>query len=397
MFVATKSIALATTITGSLPRPQWFTQNLEGRPFLTAFNGDAVYREQYSDAVAALISDQTRAGLDVVSDGEMRFDLDVGGRSWFGYAFDRMDGLAPGDPGATRPVGSLRRGFAQRAGTAGDIMSEFIDTLRPPRVIGPVGPGSLQYDAIWKVAQRLTARPVKMGSCCAQMLDRQVAVGFYKDRRDQLFSFSRALNQEYQRLVDAGCAVIQIEEPCLHGSDGVEGEISFKDYVTAFNVEVAGLRQKTEIWCHTCWGNPFAQRLAQEPSYKPALPYLDQLDVDVVTIEAAENGGAEIAEVAAALSADKKLCIGVVSHRSLQVELAENIATLIRKALQSVPPERLVLSSDCGFGRQGMSRTHALYKMIAMVRGANIVRRELGLPESEIAAADPRFRVQQKA
>ena len=62
-----------------------------------------------------------------------------------------------------------------------------------------------------------------------------------------------------------------------------------------------------------------------------------------------------------------------------------------------VPPERLVLSSDCGFGRQGMSRTHALYKMIAMVRGANMVRRELGLPEGEIAAADPRFRVQQTA
>jgi 5-methyltetrahydropteroyltriglutamate--homocysteine methyltransferase len=119
--------------------------------------------------------------------------------------------------------------------------------------------------------------------------------------------------------------------------------------------------------------------------------------VDVITIEAAENEGAEIAEVAGALSADKKLCIGVVSHRSLQIELAENIATLIRKALQSVPPERLVLSSDCGFGRQGMSRTHALYKMIAMVRGANMVRRELGLPESEISAADPRFRVQQKA
>ena len=58
MFIATKSIALATTITGSLPRPQWFTENLEGRPFLTAFNGDAVYREQYSDAVAALILDR---------------------------------------------------------------------------------------------------------------------------------------------------------------------------------------------------------------------------------------------------------------------------------------------------------------------------------------------------
>jgi 5-methyltetrahydropteroyltriglutamate--homocysteine methyltransferase len=394
MYVATSSVALATTITGSLPRPQWFTQNLHGRPFLTAFNGDAVYREQYGDAVAALLADQTRAGLDIVSDGEMRFDLDVGGRSWFGYAFDRMEGLAPREPGSANPVGSLRRGFAQRAGTAGDILSEFVDTLRPPRVVGPIGPGTLQYDAIWKVAQRLTAKPVKMGSCCGQMLDRQATSGFYKDRREQVFAFSHALNQEYQRLADAGCAVIQVEEPCLHGSGGVEGEVTFADYVAAFNREVAGLRQKTEVWCHTCWGNPFAQRLAQQPSYKPALPYLDQLDVDVITIEVAENNGAEIGEVAAALSADKKICIGVISHRSLQVELAEDVAALIRKALKSVPPERLLLSSDCGFGRQGMSRTHAFYKMIAMVRGANIVRREFGLPETDIPAAEPHFRVQ---
>jgi 5-methyltetrahydropteroyltriglutamate--homocysteine methyltransferase len=244
------------------------------------------------------------------------------------------------------------------------------------------------------MAQRLSAKPVKMGSCCGQMLDRQTTSGFYKDRREQVFAFSRALNQEYQRLADAGCAVIQVEEPCLHGSGGVEGEVSFADYVAAFNLEVVGLRQKTEVWCHTCWGNPFAQRLAQQPSYKPALPYLDQLDVDVVTIEATENNGAEIAEVAAALSATKKVCIGVVSHRSLQIELAEDVAVLIRKALKSVPAERLLLSSDCGFGRQGMSRTHAFYKMIAMVRGANIVRRELSLPETHIPAAEAHFRVQ---
>jgi 5-methyltetrahydropteroyltriglutamate--homocysteine methyltransferase len=59
--------------------------------------------------------------------------------------------------------------------------------------------------------------------------------------------------------------------------------------------------------------------------------------------------------------------------------------------LKHIEPERLLLSSDCGFGRQGMSRTHAFFKMAAMVRGANIVRRELGLPEKTVPAADPRF------
>ena len=66
--------------------------------------------------------------------------------------------------------------------------------------------------------------------------------------------------------------MIQIEEPCLHNSAGVEGEVSFETYVEAFNLEVAGLRGKTEVWCHTCWGNPFAQRLGQNPTYKYACP-----------------------------------------------------------------------------------------------------------------------------
>jgi methionine synthase II (cobalamin-independent) len=390
MFVATKAKPLATTITGSLPRPQWFTENLHGRPFLTAFNGDAVYREQYNDAVAALISDQTRAGLDIVTDGEMRFDRDIGGRSWFGYAFDRMEGLSRQDH-SSHGTGSRHRGFAERAGTAGDILSEFVSTLQPPKVVGPIGAGALQYDAVWRAAQRLSTRPVKMGSCCGQMLDRQSLGGFYRDRRDQVLAFSKALNEEYHRLADAGCAVIQIEEPCLHNTGGVEGEVPFPVYIGAFNAEVAGLRAKTEVWCHTCWGNPFAQRLAQQPSYKPALSHLAQLDVDVVTVEATEDNGAEIADVAAALNRDTKICIGVLNHRSLQIELPDDIAALIRKALKSVTPERLLLSSDCGFGRQGMSRTHAFYKMIAMVRGANIVRRELGLPEAEIPANDGRF------
>ena len=110
-----------------------------------------------------------------------------------------------------------------------------------------------------------------------------------------------------------------------------------------------------------------------------------------MTIEAVENEGAEIGEVAGILGADKKLCIGVVSHRSLQVEVPEDVAGLIRKALKYLPPERVLLSSDCGFGRQGVSRTHAYYKMIAIVRGANIVRRELGLPEAEIPGGEDRY------
>ena len=76
---------------------------------------------------------------------------------------------------------------------------------------------------------------------------------------------------------------------------------------------------------------------------------------------------------------------------SLQVEKPEDIAANIRAALKHIPAERLILCSDCGMGREGMSRRHARYKMVALVQGTNIVRKELGLPEAECLAADERY------
>jgi 5-methyltetrahydropteroyltriglutamate--homocysteine methyltransferase len=331
-----------------------------------------------------------RAGLDIVSDGEMRFDQDIGGRSWFGYICDRMSGLgaaAMRGGGAEWPTEKGR----PRTQTPGDILHEVMEARLPPFVEGPLGRGDLQYDAVWKAAQRMTPKPVKHGSCCGQMVDKIVVNRFYKERRDSVMAFSRALNEEHHRLADAGCEVIQLEEPCLHFVHGGDWEVSLDEYVDAFNIEAAGLRAKTEVWCHTCWGNPLAQRVEAGYSYRPILKYLERLDVDVLTFETADNDCAELRDIAAAVGSDKKVCIGVVSHRTLQVESPEQIAALIRKALKLIPPERLLLSSDCGFGRQGMSRMHAFYKMVALTRATNMVRRELKIEEAYIPAADPKL------
>jgi 5-methyltetrahydropteroyltriglutamate--homocysteine methyltransferase len=86
-----------------------------------------------------------------------------------------------------------------------------------------------------------------------------------------------------------------------------------------------------------------------------------------------------------------KVGIGAIDHHTLQVESPEEVATLIRQALQVIPKERLVLSSDCWMGREGMSRRHAFYKMVALVLGTNIVKKELGLPITESLAADPKM------
>jgi 5-methyltetrahydropteroyltriglutamate--homocysteine methyltransferase len=145
------------------------------------------------------------------------------------------------------------------------------------------------------------------------------------------------------------------------------------------------------VWSHACWGNPAAQRTETVArSYKAALPYFNRLDADVLTFEAADNQGADLEAIGREIASDKKICIGVISHRTLQVERPDEVAALIRKALQHIRPERLIVSTDCGFGRQGMSRLHAFYKMVSLVRGTNIVRAELGLPVADVLAADPK-------
>ena len=82
MFTVSENKPLATTITGSLPKPLWFTENLRRRPFLEAMGSDYQFREQYFDAGKAVISEQIRAGLDSVTDGDLRFDNDIGVRGF---------------------------------------------------------------------------------------------------------------------------------------------------------------------------------------------------------------------------------------------------------------------------------------------------------------------------
>jgi 5-methyltetrahydropteroyltriglutamate--homocysteine methyltransferase len=385
MFVATKDRALVTTVTGSLPRPRWYTQNLSGRTFSAAMTA-LDFHEQYTDALAVFVADQERAGLDILVDGDARFDNDVAGRSWFGYVADRLNGvgLAVARP---QPLAS------NRDKAPGDILYEVIETRLSPPVQGKVSRRSLEYTRLWKTAQRMTKRPMKFGAVSAQILEATLADEYYRDRRELVMELSGTLNEEYHELADAGCPVIQLEEPCLHETAGITEDpvLTLDFYVDAFNHEVAGLRGKTEVWCHTCWGSPAAQRVEhKQHSYRASLPYLNRLDVDVITFETADNHGADFEDIGRSIDKDKKIAIGVISHRELQVERPEGVADLIRRALKFIEPERLILSSDCGFGRQGMSRMHAFYKMVALARGTNIVRRELGLPEIDIPATDPR-------
>ncbi len=387
MYTATAGTLLPTTIIGSLPRPSWYTQNLGARDFRDAMV-DRVYREQYLDACSAYLRDQETAGLDIVTDGDCRFDADVAGHNWFSYAPLHMDGFA-----GSRAY-AVHGGLAGIPHKPGHILHDVLETRVMPDLVGPVGRGRLRYAAIWKAAQRLTTRPVKFGTITAELIAMSVRDLHYKDLRKSILAVAEALNEELHELADAGCKVIQMEEPQIHllAAKGLSDKVLNADFmVEVFNHTVRGLRAKCEVWCHTCWGNPAAQRLfASQPSYEPALDALARVDADVLTFETCSSGGMDLPAIGRRIR-EKKICIGVVDHHTLQIETPEQVASLVRKALEHIPKERLVLGSDCGMGREGMSRRHAYYKMVSIVRGTNLVRRELGLPEAACLAADERF------
>jgi 5-methyltetrahydropteroyltriglutamate--homocysteine methyltransferase len=382
MLRATRDKILPTTITGSYPRPAWFTQTLGGRAFKDAL-GDSVFREQYFDAVACLIGEQQRAGLDIVTDGDSRFDLAVGGKSWFFYPVERLRGITGHEDRSSAAGWSTIR--------PGHILHEVMEAYQPAVVGERIAAGSLQYAELWKVAQRFSDRPVKFGAISAQTLAKMLRNRHYPGERELIVDLADVFNAELRAVAAAGCQVIQVEEP-RHHMAAIDAATSDKDlqfFTDAINREIKGV--ETEVWLHTCWGNPNQQPLYWErPSYERALPHLLQTQADVLTLECASTGGGDL-RLLGQYRTDKKIAIGVVSHTTTAVEPPEVVADLIRQALEYVPPERLILSTDCGFGREGLARRIAFYKCVAINLGANLVRRELKLPEVPVPAADPRL------
>jgi 5-methyltetrahydropteroyltriglutamate--homocysteine methyltransferase len=252
----------------------------------------------------------------------------------------------------------------------------------------------MQYAELFKAAQRLTTKPVKFGTVTPELVAFAVQDEHYKNLPDRILALSEAFNAELHDLADAGCSVIQLEEPQIHllAARGYKDPVITPEFMLkVFNTTVKGLRAKTEVWCHTCWGNPSQQRMfGSVQSYAPALELLNQVDADVITFEMKSSNAMDLAAVGQAITG-MKVCIGAIDHHTLQVETPGEVADLIRQALKVIPAERLVLSSDCGMGREGMSRRHAFYKMVALVQGTNLVKKELGLPLTESLGADPKF------
>ena len=153
MYKATASIVLPTTIIGSLPRPSWYTMNLGNQSFLEAMMNSR-FREQYTDALSAYLRDQETAGLDICTDGDCRFDEEVGGQSWTSYPPKHMSGFdnyaipLPGSGGGT-------------AFPRGHILHDYVEAKIFPSIVGPVGRGKLQYVGIGRGTRKPSEALVK--------------------------------------------------------------------------------------------------------------------------------------------------------------------------------------------------------------------------------------------
>lgn len=386
MYTITRDVALPCTITGSWPRPRWMDVSMWGKP-LDSCMMDVRFREKFQDALAVVISDQERAGIDILTHGDLHCDEDFAGRSWHHYALQRWAGFE-GDH-----LQSWQTRSPWLKYPPGNLLNEIYTGWRWPHVVGKIEHRPLDYPKIWRIAQSKARKPVRFGTCCSQVMGLflDIHTPQYKDKRQVLWDMAEAMNKELLALRDAGCKCIQIEEPCLHFMANTFGkdndEVRF--YLKCYNREVQGL-DDVEIWIHTCWGNPNMQRVIDNDSYAASLDmYMSEARGDVWTIETKDRDMREIELLAPFMkNAGKKVCIGAVSHRRLQVETPEEVAATVRQALKHVPAERLVVSTDCGFGRQGCNREIAFFKTTAIAQGTNIVRRELGLPTTLVPATD---------
>src|SRR4029434_6108395 len=163
MLKATAGLMLPTTITGSLPRPSWYTENLGTRSFLDAMVTSR-FREQYVDALSVYLREQEVGGRAMGTGGDCRLAQDMGGQSGTSYPPHHMSGFETTHPKLAK-VGAGGIGFPR-----GDILHDYLEARVMPKLVGPVSRGEMQYAEMFKAAQRMTERPVKFGTVTPELV-----------------------------------------------------------------------------------------------------------------------------------------------------------------------------------------------------------------------------------
>ena len=333
---------LPTTVIGSHATPSWLWTAID--EIEKGNYGPTDIKETYDDAVNAAILDQERAGIDIISDGEMR-------RFYFVQSFyKRMTGIVQDPP--LRKVGPYGYDSPQRYHT--------VEKVTVPNGLGIVGE--------FNYAKAHTIKPIK--ATCPGPVTITMHIRprqGYKDRLELASEFASVINAELKALVAAGADFIQIDEPSFAV---IPGEVN--EWVELYNACVEGVDAKLAL--HICFGN-LSSRPRGKRTYRWMFPELlearaDQLVLEFANREMSESG------LWGELGLEMELGAGVIDVKSFYVETPEDVAERIRLFLDQVPPDKLYISPDCGFFQ--LPRWITYLKLQAMVAGTNIVRKELG-------------------
>lgn len=336
---------LPTSVVGSYAWPSWLYSGL------AAVNrgeyGPVDIAEMLDDAVDMAIRDQEDAGIDLISDGEMR-------RAGFFTAafYGHLTGLEPLEP-------------ARKVGSAGhDQQHRFKVT---ERISAPHGFGVVDE---FLYARARAIQPLKCLIPGPFTLAGRISYGpgeIYKTREEAAWDFVPLVNAEVKALVEAGADFVQLDEP----SSAIHPEAA-APFSELFNAALEGVNGVT-LAAHLCFGNYVGRPLSKR-TYKPIFDEMMAFNVDQLLLEFANREMAEV-EILAEVAQEKEVAVGVVDVKSYYIETAEDVAERIRTVLTAVPAEKLSLIPDCGFSETARWASRA--KLHALVEGATIVRQEL--------------------
>jgi 5-methyltetrahydropteroyltriglutamate--homocysteine methyltransferase len=333
---------LPTSVIGSYAWPAWLHTAL-GAAQRGEYGPDDV-QETLDDAVDLALRDQEDAGVDVVTDGEMR-------RAGFFTAafYGHLTGLRELPP-------------RRLAGVAGHDQRESYE------IVGELGaPRGLGLVAEYAYLRRRTTRRVKCTCPGPYTLAGRLKPGAgYGDRMEVAHALGRIVNAELRALAGAGADFVQLDEP----SYAVHPDAP-RAFVELFNATVAGVGAR--IGLHLCFGNYVGRPVARR-TYRPLFPHILDARADQLALEFANRELAEL-DLWREFPTDKELAAGLVDVKNYYVETPEDVAERVRAVLRAVPPERLVVVPDCGLSQT--ARWAARAKLEAMVAGTAIVRREL--------------------
>ena len=332
---------LPTTVIGSHAYPSWLWTALE--QIDDGNYGSTDTSESFDDAVMVAIMDQERAGVDIISDGEMR-------RWYFVQSFYRlMSNIAEEPP--LRKVGLYGYDSPQRYHTTGKVTV--------PEGLGIVG----EYE----FAKNRTDKPLKM--TCPGPLTITMHIRpreGYKNRLDLAWEFADVINKELKELVDQGADYIQLDEPSFAI---IPGEL--EEWVNLYNTTVDGVKAKIAL--HVCFGN-LSSRPRGKRNYDWMFPALLATRSDQLVFEFANREMIE-SRLWGEVGDDREFGAGVIDVKSFYVEQPEDVAERVREMLTVVDPNKLYISPDCGFFQ--LPRWISYLKLEAMVKGTAIVRNEL--------------------